>query len=220
MKRDTKQRSDEPTVFIVDDDPAVRASLTFLLESIGLRTASFGSAAEFLASYDPARRGCLVLDVRMPGMSGLELQEELASAGLAIPVIVISAYGEVAVAVRSMKAGAIDFLEKPLRDHELLERINRALDIDRRRHERRVALATVEQRLGRLSQRERQVMELVVQGKANKVIAADLKVSQKTVEVHRARVLSKMEVGSTPELVRVVVEHTTTRQQDGRAGSR
>jgi two-component system, LuxR family, response regulator FixJ len=197
----------EPTVFIVDDDPAMRESLIFLLGSVGLPARAFADAASFVDAYDPDWPGCLILDVRMPRLSGLALQEKMRDGGVEIPIIMVSAYGDVGVAVRSMKAGAVEFLEKPLRDQELLDSVNLALEKDRTRRAQRAQLARVEAGLRSLTARERQVMRLVVDGKANKQTAAELGLSQKTVEVHRARVLAKLGVTSTAELVRVVVEY-------------
>ena len=195
----------EPTVFVVDDDRAMRESLSWLLDSVGLRVRSYATAADFLAEHDPAQPGCLVLDVRMPGMSGLDLQAELARRGVELPTIVITGHAEVSMAVRAVKAGAIDFIEKPFSDQLLLDRVRQALEIDlearevRRRHE------DARRRLATLTAREREVLNLVVAGKANKEIASALGVSPKTVEVHRAHVMSKMCVDSLAELIRITL---------------
>ena len=195
----------EPTVFVVDDDRAMRESLSWLLDSVGLRVRSYANAGDFLAEHDPAQPGCLVLDVRMPGMSGLDLQAELARRGVELPTIVITGHAEVSMAVRAVKAGAIDFIEKPFSDQLLLDRVRQALEIDlearevRRRHE------DARRRLATLTAREREVLNLVVAGKANKEIASALGVSPKTVEVHRAHVMSKMCVDSLAELIRVTL---------------
>jgi two-component system response regulator FixJ len=191
-----------PTVFVVDDDPAIRESLRWLIESVGLKVKIFATAQEFLEGYDPSVAGCLVLDIRMPGMSGLDLQNELAARKVAIPIVIITGHAEVPVAVRAMKAGALDFIEKPFSDQLLLDRIRRALEADaefRRVHSQR---ATVAARLAELTPREREVMDLVIAGKANKVIASELGLSPKTVEVHRAHVMKKMQVESLADLVR------------------
>ncbi len=193
----------EPTVFVVDDDPAMRDSLRWLLESVGLAVQTFARAEEFLDIYDPASPGCLLLDVRMPGMSGLHLQDELAARHCTLPVIIITGYAEVATAVRALKTGAIDFIEKPFSDELLLERIRQAIDVDQRAREAQARRAAVAARFALLTPRERAVMELVIAGKANKVIAAELKLSPKTVEVHRANVMRKMEADSVAELVRL-----------------
>lgn len=195
----------EPTVFVVDDDPAMRQSLRWLIESVHLAVETFASAQEFLAAYNPERPGCLVLDVRMPGMGGLDLQAELARRQIEIPIIVITGYAEVATAVRALKAGAIDFIEKPFSDQLLLDRIQQAIASDRQARERRAERAAVAARVAQLTPRERDVMQLVVAGSSNREIAAELGLSIKTVEVHRARVMEKMQVDSLAELVRLVL---------------
>jgi len=197
----------DTTVFVVDDDPAVRKSMKFLMSSVGIGVETFESAQDFLGRYEPSRPGCLVLDVRMPGMSGLELQERLNQDGIEIPVIIISAYGDVPVAVRALKGGAVDFMEKPYTDQDLLERVNVALERDRSQRLTAATRAGVEKRLARLTPREREVMDLVLVSKANKVIAAELGLSHKTVEVHRARVMEKMQVGTAVELAQLVIGH-------------
>jgi two-component system, LuxR family, response regulator FixJ len=195
-----------PIVFIVDDDAAVRNSLRLLVKSVGHSAGVFVSAQEFLASYDPQQPGCLVLDVRMPGMSGLELQQQLNVRGAVIPVIFISGHGDIPMAVEAMQNGAFDFLQKPFRDQDLIDRIQRALEKDR---ENRAALgerARIRERLDSLTPREREVLDLVTSGKANKVMAADLGLSQRTVEIHRARVMEKMGASSVAQLVRMVLD--------------
>jgi two-component system, LuxR family, response regulator FixJ len=195
----------EPTVFVVDDDPAMQRSLRWLIESVGLRVTTYGTAEQFLAEYDRQRPGCLVLDVRMPGMSGLDLQDELARRDVSIPTIVLTGHAEVAMAVRAVKAGAVDFLEKPFSHQQLLDRIRQAVEIDRQVREASSRRAGVLERVRHLTAREREVMELVVAGKANKEIAAELGLSPKTVEVHRAHVMEKMNVESLAELIRVAL---------------
>lgn len=195
----------EPTVFIVDDDASVRDSLEYLLRSVGLGAKKFASATEFLDAYDPASPGCLVLDIRMPGMSGLELQEELVERGSVLPIIFITAHGDVPMAVQAVKTGAVDFLVKPFRDQELLDRVQQAIQDDanvRGQLENRAAIADC---IASLTPREREVMDLVVDGKANKVIAVDLGISQRTVEIHRARVMEKIKVASVAQLVQMVI---------------
>jgi len=199
-----------PTVFVVDDDPAVRESLSFLMGSVGIRVETFANAQAFLDGYSDAREGCLILDVRMSGMSGLELQEKLQSLGSRLPIIVVTGYGDVAMAVRALKRGALDFIEKPFTDQELLERINGALDVDQRNRNRDAMCREVEERIGHLTRRERQVMDLVVAGKANKAIAHELDLSPKTVEVHRARMMEKMGTASLAELLRTVLVYQTS----------
>ena len=195
----------EPTVFVVDDDRAMRDSLSWLLDSVGLRVRSYATAAEFLADHDPAQPGCLVLDVRMPGMSGLDLQAELARRGVELPTIVITGHAEVSMAVRAVKAGAIDFIEKPFSDQLLLDRVRQALEIDLEAREVRRRREDARRRLATLTAREREVLDLVVAGKANKEIASALGLSTKTVEVHRAHVMSKMCVDSLAELIRITL---------------
>ncbi len=195
----------EPTVFVVDDDRAMRESLSWLLDSVGLHVRSYATAADFLADHDPAQPGCLVLDVRMPGMSGLDLQAELARRGVELPTIVITGHAEVSMAVRAVKSGAIDFIEKPFSDQLLLDRVRQALEIDRQAREVRSRREDARRRLATLTAREREVLNLVVAGRANKEIASELGVSPKTVEVHRAHVMSKMCVDSLAELIRVTL---------------
>jgi two-component system response regulator FixJ len=195
----------EPTVFVVDDDRAMRDSLRWLLESIGLSVRTYPTAADFLQEYDASQSGCLVLDVRMPGMSGLDLQAELMRRGGGLPTIVVTGHAEVPMAVRAVKAGAVDFIEKPFSDQLLLDRVRQALEIDRQDREVRRRREEAQRRLGGLTAREREVLGLVVAGKANKEIAADLGLSPKTVEVHRAHVMTKMNVESLAELIRVAI---------------
>ena len=196
----------EQTVCIVDDDEAVRDSLEILFRSVGLTAQTYASAAAYLEAYDPGRAGCLVLDVRMPGMSGLELQKRLEELGSSPPIIFITGHGDVPMAVGAIQRGAVDFIQKPFRDQDLLDRVQQALelDVERRRalHERR----ELEGRLERLTAREREVLDLVVAGNPNKVVAGELGLSQRTVEIHRSHVMEKMEVESLAELVRLVTE--------------
>jgi two-component system, LuxR family, response regulator FixJ len=200
-----KERS--PVVFIVDDDEAVRNSLRLLLKSVGLAASALPSAQEFLDMYKPAQPGCLVLDVRMPRMSGLELQELLNREGAVIPVIFITGHGDIPMAVEAMQAGAFDFLQKPFRDQQLIDCIQRALEKDRASRTELNERSRIRERLESLTPREREVLALVANGKANKVMAADLGVSQRTVEIHRARVMEKMGASSLAQLVRMVMDH-------------
>jgi FixJ family two-component response regulator len=193
----------EPTVFVVDDDPSLLRLIRKLLESSGRRVETFGSGQEFLAAYTPERTGCLVLDVRMPGMSGLALQERLAADAISLPILIVTGYGEVPIAVQAMRQGAFDFIEKPFSGQILLERIEAALAEDQRRRKSRVTREEVRRRRASLTPRERQVMDLVVQGKPNKLVGSALGLSPKTVEVHRANVMKKMEAGSLADLVRM-----------------
>jgi two-component system, LuxR family, response regulator FixJ len=197
--------SSEPTVFVVDDDQAMRTSLQWLIESTGLQVRTFDSADAFLAGYYPGRAGCLLLDVRMPGMSGLELQGYLAREGHRLPVIIITGHGDVTMAVRAMKAGALDFIEKPFHDEDLLRSIRNALELDQRQRVSRATRAEIAARLAELTPREHEVMGMVTEGKSNKEIAAALGVTAKTVEAHRARVMEKMRAESLAELVRMAL---------------
>lgn len=195
----------EPTVFVVDDDQAMRNSLNWLIESIGMKVKTYSSADEFLNNYYPGRAGCLLLDVRMPGMSGLDLQVHLARQDSRLPVIIITGHGDVAMAVKAMKAGAVDFIEKPFHDEELLTSIRNALDFDEEQRTLQSQRAEIAARLAELTPREHEVMEMVTEGKANKEIASALGVSAKTVEAHRARVMDKMRASSLAELVRMAL---------------
>ena len=193
------------TIHVVDDDEAMRDSMTWLLEGEGYRVACFDSAEAFLKAYRDDMRGCLVLDVRMPEMSGLELQEKLDSLGSQLPVIFVTGHGDVPMAVSALQRGACDFIEKPFHNEDLLSRIVRALGLDREQAERRQRVGAISSRLDQLTQREREVMDLVVAGKLNKQIADDLNISMKTVEAHRARVMEKMGVRTLAELVKAVM---------------
>jgi FixJ family two-component response regulator len=195
----------EPIVFVVDDDRAMRESLRWLLESVGLTVRTYANAADFLREYEPTQPGCLVLDVRMPGMSGLDLQADLVRRGAGLPTIVVTGHAEVPMAVRAVKAGAVDFIEKPFSDQLLLDRVRQALEIDRLEREVRRRREEARRRLELLTTREREVLMLVAAGKANKEIAAELGLSPKTVEVHRSHVMSKMSVDSLAELIRVAI---------------
>lgn len=195
--------SKKGTVFVVDDDPAVRRSLRGLVKSVSDVVTTFRTAEEFLDAYDPSEPGCLVLDIRLPGMSGVDLQEELVSRGGTLPVIIITGFAEVQTAVRSMKAGAFEVIEKPFDPQQLIERVQHALEVSCETLEQAKRHAELVARVNRLTPRERQVMELVIAGKPNKIIAADLGLSPKTVEVYRARVMAKTGADSLAELVRV-----------------
>lgn len=193
----------EPTVYVVDDDEAVRDSLGLLLKSLGLRARMFESGQAMLEAYDPGFRGCLVLDIRMPGMSGMELQQELIKRHCALPIIFVTGHGDVPMAVDAMQHGAFDFIQKPFRDQELLDRINQALTWDHEHRSDEDYRRGVLERFQSLTPREREVMDCVVRGLANKVIAMDLNLSQRTVEIHRARVMEKMNARSLADLVRM-----------------
>jgi two-component system response regulator FixJ len=200
MTKDTKRK---PVVYIVDDDDGMRRALTVLMTTVGYQPAAFARPAEFLAKYDPNQAGCLVLDVRMPEMSGLEVQQQLNRTGALIPVILITGHGDIPMAVQAMKDGAFDFLQKPFRDQDLLDRINAALKQDAQNRESVDRLADLRQRAESLTPREREVMAHVVDGKANKVIAIDLGLSERTVEIHRANVMEKMAARSVAHLVKM-----------------
>ncbi len=193
------------TVIVVDDDDAVRNSLRLLLKSADIHAEGAASAQEYLGRFDANQGGCLLLDVRMPGMSGLELQQELNMRGATIPVIFITGNGDIPMAVEAMQHGAFDFLQKPFRDQDLLDRVQRALARDTENRARLRHTDRIRERLASLSPREREVLELVTQGKANKMVASDLGVSQRTVEIHRAHVMQKMEASSLAELVRMMM---------------
>jgi FixJ family two-component response regulator len=193
-------------VYVVDDDAAVRNAVALLLKSVGLEVKKFESAAAFLEGFEPRGAGCVVLDVRMPGVSGLELHRLMKERGWSVPVVFMSGHGDIDMAVSAMKAGAFDFIEKPFRDQELIDRVNQALASRPERSDAASELATLRARETALTPREREVMRLIVEGRANKVIAADLGLSERTVEVHRARVMEKMEAHSLAALVRSAVK--------------
>jgi len=194
----------DQTVFLVDDEADVRASLSMLIRSIGLEVEAFDSPQAFLEAYDPERPGCLVLDMRMPGMSGLQLQKKLANMGLHPPIVMISGHGEIPNAVQAVQRGAVDFLQKPVSDQLLLDRIQQALQLDtknRRNHDISIA---AQSRYDRLTRRERQVLTGVIAGKLNKTIAAELDVSTRTIEIHRANLMEKMQAKSLSGLMQIV----------------
>jgi two-component system response regulator FixJ len=200
----------EPRVFVVDDDQDMRSSFKWLIESVGLAVEAFRSAEEFLDAYEPAQPGCLLLDVRMPGMGGLRLLERLQANGAQLPVIVVTGHGEVAMAVQAMKSGAFDFMEKPANHQQLLERIQDALAVDRERRARALEVAAFEQLLAQLTQREREVLGRMVKGEPSKTIALEFGISERTVEKHRESIMHKMEARSLAQLIRMVVEYGRT----------
>jgi FixJ family two-component response regulator len=200
-------------VFVIDDDPSMRLALEDLVSTVGLEVRAFAAPQEFLQSKRPDAPCCLVLDVRLPGMSGLTFHKELANEGVALPVIFITGHGDIPMSVRAMKAGAVEFLTKPFHDQDLLDAIHAAIERDRKRRREAVRLAELRERFATLTERERQIMSFVVNGRPNKQIAAELNLSEMTVKVHRGQVMRKMHAGSLPELVRMadrLGEHNAT----------
>jgi FixJ family two-component response regulator len=190
------------TVYIIDDDDSIRAAIQGLLKSVGLRSKSFANADEFLGSEHPNGPGCMILDVRLPGLSGLDVQRTMAEAGIQIPIIFITGHGDIPMTVKAMKSGAVEFLTKPFRDQDLLDAIQQALDRDRINRQQQSETSELESRYRILSAREREVMALVVSGLLNKQIASELGTSEITVKIHRRQVMRKMEAGSLADLVR------------------
>ena len=195
-----------PVIMVVDDDSGVRNAMRSLLKSVGLESVLYPSAQEFLAAYQPSQPGCLVLDIRMPGMSGLEMQHELNVRGALIPVIFITGHGDIPMAVEAMQHGAFDFLQKPFRDQDLLDRIQRAIQKDGELRQSLGEHTRIKAHLESLTAREREVLDLMTQGKQNKQIAQELGISPRTIEIHRARVMEKMEAQSVAELVRMMLD--------------
>ena len=199
-QKDGKRR---PIVYIVDDDDGMRRALTVLMTTVGYQSAAYSRAAEFLAKHEPDNPGCLILDVRMPEMSGLEVQQQLNKSGSMLPVILMTGHGDIPMAVQAMKDGAFDFLQKPFRDQDLIDRINAALKQDAENRQTIERHADLKRRAASLTPREREVMALVVDGHANKVIAIDLGLIERTVEIHRANVMEKMGARSVAHLVKM-----------------
>jgi FixJ family two-component response regulator len=194
-----------PTVFIVDDDEEVRNALKLLLESVGLPVVGYNSASAYLEAFDPSLPGCLVVDIRMPGMSGLEMQEKLAEQPIHPPVIIVTGHGDIPMAVRAVKAGAVDFIEKPFRDQILLDSVHRAIEKDAKQRGEASRLSDIRERLNQLTPREREVLDLVVSGRRNKNISDELGITLSTVEAHRSRVMEKMEADSLSHLMRMML---------------
>jgi len=213
------KKNDTPLIYLVDDDDAVRDALGMLFQSIGLKYEAYPSALDFLEHYDPAHHSCLVADIRMPGLSGLELQQRLNEQNVEIPIIFITGHGDVPMAVTAMKSGAADFIQKPFRDQDLIDRIHKGLERDREHRASRVERDEIRARIALLTPRESEVMQRVVRGQANKVIAMDLGVSQRTVELHRARVMRKLKMRSLAGLVHAIDKIAGTGGASGTAAS-
>jgi RNA polymerase sigma factor (sigma-70 family) len=195
----------KPTVFVVDDDAEVRNALKLLLESVGLPVICYGSALEYLGAFDESLPGCLVVDIRMPGMSGLDMQEKLADYPIHPPVIIITGHGDVPMAVRAVQAGAVDFIEKPFRDQILLDSVNRAIEMDAERRGKASRQSEILEHFNQLTPREREVLDLVVSGMRNKNISEQLGITLSTVEAHRSRVMEKMQADSLSHLMRMML---------------
>lgn len=200
----------ESRVFVIDDEAAVRDAIGLLIRSVGMKCEAFASADEFLARYDSAVPGCLVLDIRLPGMSGLQLQDRLNERAVSLPIIMITGHGTIQMAVRAVKAGAFDFLEKPFRDQDLLDRVQQAIRFDIASREKHLLKSQMVRLMASLTSREREVLDLVIEGYSNKVIASRLGLSHKTIEYHRSKMMEKLQVGSIPELVQLAI---TARQE-------
>jgi len=198
--------SEEQVVYIVDDDPDVRESLVILMETVGQAFKEYESAHAFLEDYHGGMRGCLVADIRMPRMSGLELQEKLIDAGSLLPIIFITGHGDISLAVKAMRRGALDFIRKPFHEQNLLDRINEALDIEDGKRKAQMDKQQLVERFDSLSQRELEVLELVAQGKMSKVVADDLGISERTVEAHRSHIMHKLGIHTVAQLIRLKIQ--------------
>ena len=197
--------SDQTSVFIVDDDEQVRSALTLLMESVGLNVQSFASAQKYLEQFDASQAGCLILDVRMPGISGLDLQARLAAEKIHPPIIIITGHGDVPMAVRAVRSGAVDFIEKPFNNQVMLDCVHRAIEKDAVQRGETSRLQDIEKHYNELTPREKEVLQFVIEGKRNKIIAAELKISQSTVEAHRSKVMEKMSADTLSDLMRMAL---------------
>lgn len=197
--------SNSPCVFIVDDDQQVRSALQLLMESVGLKVETYTSAQEYLDHFDSSRTGCLIIDVRMPGISGLDLQARLAAEKIHPPIIIITGHGDVPMAVRAVQTGAIDFIEKPFNNQSMLDSVHHAIELDARQRGESSRLQEIEANYHTLTPREKEVLQQVIEGKRNKIIAAELNISQSTVEAHRSRVMDKMHAATLSDLMRMAL---------------
>ncbi len=195
----------QPTIFIVDDDEQVRNALTLLMESVGLQVEKFSTAQDYLDTFDSSKAGCLILDVRMPGMSGLDLQARMTAEKIHPPIIIITGHGDVPMAVKAVSAGAIDFIEKPFNNQSMLDSVHRAIELDALHRGESSRLEDIEEHFNSLTPREKEVLLSVIEGKRNKVIAFDLNISQSTVEAHRSKVMDKMSASSLSNLMRMAI---------------
>lgn len=199
--------STDAVIHVVDDDKAMCESMRWLIESVGFNVRTYPGAKQFLESYQDEHTGCLLLDVRMPEMSGLELQEQLNKHHIHLPIIFVTGHGDVPMAVRAMKSGALEFLNKPFNDQELLDSINRAIEIDQERRKNQVQHNQITERLEKLTTRERQVLKLLIQGKLNKMVAAELDLSIKTIELHRSNIMRKLKSRSLAQIISMIYAH-------------
>ncbi len=197
--------SNEPCVFIVDDEEPIRNALTLLMDSVGLKSETFSSAQEYLDQFDDSKSGCLILDVRMPGLSGLDLQARLGAEIIYPPIIIITGHGDVPMAVRAVTAGAVDFIEKPFNNQSMLDNVHRAIEQDAKQRGETSRLKDIERRYDELTPREKEVLQCVIEGKRNKIIASEMNISQSTVEAHRSKVMEKMIAKTLSELMRMAL---------------
>ncbi|MCP3850753.1 MAG: response regulator transcription factor [Gammaproteobacteria bacterium] len=197
--------SNEPCVFIVDDEEPIRNALTLLMDSVGLKSETFSSAQEYLDQFDDSKSGCLILDVRMPGLSGLDLQARLGAETIHPPIIIITGHGDVPMAVRAVTAGAVDFIEKPFNNQSMLDNVHRAIEQDAKQRGETSRLKDIERRYDELTPREKEVLQCVIEGKRNKIIASEMNISQSTVEAHRSKVMEKMIAKTLSDLMRMAL---------------